>query len=116
MLSSIVIERILDLALAVGLLFSTLPFVVGAAWARQAALGVGFFVVVGFFMLYWLAHNQRIALGWFERLAVHVPLLKRAGSRAIEPLFNGLNVLTNGKRFLSALGWIVLNWGVAVVQ
>lgn len=115
-LSSILIERILDLALAVGLLFSTLPFVVGAVWARQAALGVGLFVVLGFILLYWLAHNQALALEWFERLKTHVPRLESVGGKAIVAFFNGLSVLTDGKRFLSALGWIILNWGVAVVQ
>jgi uncharacterized protein (TIRG00374 family) len=115
-LSSVLIERILDLALAVGLLFSTLPFVVGATWARQAALGVGGFVVLGFLLLYGLAHNQRLAMTWFERLKAHIPFLERFGGRALVAFFSGLNILTDGKRFLRALGWVMLNWGMAVVQ
>ncbi len=44
---SILIERSLDLAFAVGLFMSTLPFVIGLSWARQAAIGIGIVVLVG---------------------------------------------------------------------
>ncbi|MEX2143478.1 MAG: lysylphosphatidylglycerol synthase transmembrane domain-containing protein, partial [Anaerolineales bacterium] len=37
-LSSVVVERIFDLGFAAGLLFATLPFVVGAEWASSAGL------------------------------------------------------------------------------
>jgi len=60
-LSTIVIERILDLSMAVGLLFSTLPFVVGATWAREAAFLVGGMVILGLVVLYILARSRERA-------------------------------------------------------
>jgi uncharacterized membrane protein YbhN (UPF0104 family) len=50
-LSTVVLERALDLLLAAGLLLSTLPFVVGASWARQAAVAAGGLVVLGLAVL-----------------------------------------------------------------
>lgn len=115
-LSTIVIERILDLALAVGLLFSTLPFVVGATWARQAAIFVGGAVISGLAVLYLLARNRERAINLFERLGERWPLLVRLGGKAVAPFFNGLGVLTDGLRFLRAVGWMVVNWLVAMAQ
>jgi uncharacterized protein (TIRG00374 family) len=115
-LSTIVIERILDLSLAVGLLFSTLPFVVGATWAREAALLVGGAVIVGLAVLYLLARNREEALRLFERLGQRWPWIARLGGKAVISFLNGLSVLTDGLRFLSAVGWMVVNWLVAIAQ
>jgi len=115
-ISTIVIERILDLAMAVGLLFSTLPFVVGATWAREAALVVGGAVVLGLVVLYLLARNRERAVSLFERLGKRWPWIVRLGGKAITSFLSGLSVLTDGLRFLRAVGWMVVNWLVAIVQ
>jgi len=115
-LSSILIERTMDLALAVGLLFSTLPFVVGAIWARQAAIGIGGLVLLVFAVLYLLALRREAALRLFDRLAVSWPLVGRLGGRAVPAFFNGLAVLTDGRRFLLATAWMAFNWLIAVGQ
>lgn len=115
-LSTVVIERILDLALAVCLLFSTLPFVVGATWAREAAVFVGSAVLLGFAALYLLARNQEYAVGMFERFGRRWPILVRLGGSTITSLLSGLGVLNDGRRFLRAVAWVLLNWLVAVVQ
>jgi hypothetical protein len=115
-ITTVVVERLLDLAMAAGLLFGTLPFVVGATWAREAAFIVGGGVVLLFGALYFLARGRSQALSLFERLGGRWPLLIRLGGRAIVPFFDGLSVLTDGSRFLKAVGWVVANWLVAVVQ
>jgi hypothetical protein len=114
--SSIIIERALDMVIAVSLLFSTLPFVVGAAWAREAAILVGGIVLLGLAVLYLLARNQAPALRLFERLGQRWPWLARRGGKVVTSFLSGLNVLTDGLRFLSAVGWMLANWLVAVVQ
>ncbi len=115
-LSTIVIERILDLAMAVGLLLSTLPFVVGATWARQASLAVGGAVILGLAVLYILARNRRRAQSLFERLGQRWPWMLRLGGRAVTSFLSGLSVLTDGFRFLRAVGWMIVNWLVAIFQ
>lgn len=115
-LSSILIERSMDIALAVGVLLVSLPFVVGASWARQAALGAGLLVVFVFAALYLLARFRAQALSGFQRLGSRVPLLLRLGGQAAPAFFDGLAVLTNARAFWRASGWMLLNWGIAILQ
>jgi glycosyltransferase 2 family protein len=114
--SSILIERALDMAFATALLLSTLAFVVGGDWARQAAIGVGIVVVVGLVGLFFIARNQEWAMRVFGTLSARWPLLERLGGRALPAFISGLGVLTDGKRFLQAISWMVLNWSLGVLQ
>lgn len=114
--STILLERALDLAFAAGLLLATLPFVVGATWARQAALLAGALVVVGLGLLYLLARFRRQALALFEALSARWPLLQKAGGASLNTFFDGLAVLNDGSRFLQAVGWMALDWVIAISQ
>lgn len=115
-LSSIVIERSLDVAFAVGLLFITLPFVVGANWASQAAIGVGIFILLLFLGLYFLARYRVRALHVFRKIGARWPFLLKLGGKAVPNFLNGLAVLTDTGRFIRAIGWMTLNWGVTIAQ
>ncbi|HEX7976840.1 MAG TPA: lysylphosphatidylglycerol synthase transmembrane domain-containing protein [Anaerolineales bacterium] len=115
-LSSILIERILDLAMAAGLLLSTLPFVVGATWAREAALGAGLIVLAGLLVLYLLARYREWAIARFQQIGARWPFLLRVAGDRLPAFFNGLAVLTDGSRFLRSVAWMLLNWIVAIVQ
>lgn len=114
--SSILIERALDMAFATALLLSTLAFVVGGDWARQAAIGVGIVVAVGLVGLFLIARNRERALQVFGSISSRWPFLKRVGGNALPSFISGLGVLTDGKRFLQAVSWMVLNWSLGVVQ
>jgi uncharacterized protein (TIRG00374 family) len=115
-LSTIVIERILDLAMAAGLLFITLPFVVGASWAAEAALGAAGLVLVGLLVLYLLARYRAWAIRLYEKIGGRWPILLKIGGGRITAFLNGLSVLTDGALFLKAIGWSVTNWLVALAQ
>jgi glycosyltransferase 2 family protein len=113
---SILIERALDLAFAVSLFLGTLPFVIGVNWARQAAIGIGVVVLLGLLMFYVLARNRQPVLAWVETLGERRPVVKKLAGRRVIAFFDGLAILTDGKLFLTALGWEVLNWLVSVLQ
>ncbi len=115
-LPTIVIERVIDLAFAVGLLLATLPFVVEASGARQLAFGSGGVVVVGLVILYLLARYRAQAIGMFNRLGQRWPLLLKLGGHSISSFFDGLAVLTDWRRFLLSVFWILLNWVIAFGQ
>ena len=115
-LSTILIERALDMVMAAALLLSTLPFVVGAANASQTALLTGGVFLAGLFILFLLARNRDRAIALFDQLSSRWPFLRRFGGNAIGAFLNGLAILNDGKLFLSALGWMLLNWGAAVFQ
>ena len=59
-LSSIVVERVFDLAFAAGLLLGTLPLVIGAEWARSGGVVAGAFVLVGFGVLFLMASRPQL--------------------------------------------------------
>jgi hypothetical protein len=67
-------------------------------------------------VLYLLARNQERALSLFERLGRRWPWLARRGGKVITSFISGLSILTDGLRFLYAVGWMLINWLVAVVQ
>jgi uncharacterized protein (TIRG00374 family) len=113
---TIIIERVLDLAFAAGLLLTTLSFVVGAAWAREAALITGAVVLAGLAALYFMARYRETVQGWMDRIFQKVPLLRRLGGEPMKALFDGLAVLTDGRRFLLAVGLMATNWAIALAQ
>lgn len=114
--SSIILERVIDLAFAAGLLFVSIPFVVGADWASEAAIGVAILVFVGFVMLVLLARNRRRGLLLFNGLSEKIPILKKFGSQRVEAFFDGLIVLTDVRRSAQVIGLMTLNWTIGIFQ
>lgn len=121
-LSTIVIERALDVGFAAGLLLITLPLVIGSRGQQNVqvstsiAVSAGILVLLGLVILYVVARNRRRVLSLFEMLAGRFPIIKRLGGTMLPAFFDGLEVLTDGWRFLRALGWLLLNWLVAIAQ
>jgi uncharacterized protein (TIRG00374 family) len=115
-LTSILIERALDVLIAAALLLGTLPFVAGVANARGAALGIGGVVLVGMVGLYLLSRYPDRFMHLFERLTARLGFLSRLGKQVLPGFFSGLAVLTEPGRFIRAGAWFLLNISVAVVQ
>jgi uncharacterized protein (TIRG00374 family) len=114
--STIIIERTMDLAMAAGVLLSTLPFVIGASWARQAALVAVGIVCLGLGALYLMARYRDGVTRQIEKLTVRWSLLQKLASRHLPAFLSGLAVLTDGRLFLRAILWMLLNWVIAVGQ
>ncbi len=114
--SSIIIERVLDLAFAAGLLLFTLPLVVGADWAREAAIIASALVLGGFAALYLLARNRSWAMEKFNLLSSKIPFIGKVGKDRVAAFFDGLTILTEGRRFIIALLWLSLNWAIGILQ
>ncbi len=114
--STILIERALDMTMAAGLLLITLPFVIGASWAHQAAIAVGTVVPLGLIFLYMIARYREWAVNLFARMVVHWPILEKIGVERVANFLAGLAVLTDLSLFLRAVGWALLDWLIAVAQ
>jgi glycosyltransferase 2 family protein len=115
-LSTIIIERILDLAFSAAILLSAVPFVVGAAGAGRMAMLIGALVVAGIICLYVLARKRAWALALFQRLSARWPKLQQLGGNMLDSLFSGLAILTDGWLFVRFLFWMTLNWAMAILQ
>jgi hypothetical protein len=114
--SSILVERALDMACAVSVLVISMAFVVGASWALPTALITGAVVAVGLIFLYVLARNRDWALGMLDKLGKRWPVLLRLGGGILPAFLSGISVLTETSRFLRTVGWMLTNWGMAILQ
>lgn len=115
-LSTIVIERLFDLALAAGLLLATLPLVFGADWARPAALISLGIVLVGLVGLYLLARNRQRWLPGIGRWLNRWPRLAERLLPRLDAVLDGLGALTDLRQFSAALAWMLVSWALAVVE
>lgn len=114
--STILIERAFDVGISASLLLIAVPFVVDASWAGQAALLSAVVVLLGLGLLYIMARNRDRLLVWYAAISQRFAVLQKIGSHHIAAFLSGLEVLTDGKRFLKAIFWASLNWGMALVQ
>ena len=113
-LSSVVVERVIDLSVIVGMLAAFLPLVAGLAWARNSALlalGVSGGALLGLTVV----TRYRV---WAMRWAAWG--LRRATRFNTAPLearlsafLEGLAVLQDGRRSLGAAFWSAVAWSTA---
>jgi glycosyltransferase 2 family protein len=115
-LSSIVIERTLDLGMAAGILLLTLPFVIGAEWAKEGSLVAAIIVMTGLIILFFLAQKREMVENRFQSLANRWHVFSRIGGNVIPSFLSGLAVLTNGRRFVKVLIWMGFNWCITIFQ
>ena len=113
---TIVIERAVDLAYSAAILLIALPFVVGAEGAGQIGVIIGAVVLIGLVVLYLIARNREWAINLFFKLSQRWPVLQKTGGSFIEPLFDGLAVLTDGWLFARFLFWMTVNWCLAILS
>jgi uncharacterized protein (TIRG00374 family) len=109
-LSSIVIERVFDLGFAAGLLFATFPLVVGADWARSAAIIALLIVVIGFVTLFVMARCPELFTRFVERTSRSLPKLSHWLRDKLASFLEGLSALKSVNRFLSVTFWMLLTW------
>lgn len=109
-LSSIVVERVFDLGIAAGLLFATFPLVVGADWARSAAIITLIIVVVGLVMLFVMARRPELFTRLVERITSPAPKSSHWLKDKLASFLEGLSALKDAGRFLRVAFWMLLTW------
>lgn len=115
-LSSIIIERILDLMLAVALFLGTLPLVTSARQDYLPVATIGGVVVVGLGLLYLAARYPHRILRFSNYLAEKWSFFNKIIAPAVPSTLDGLGILTDGSQFLSAFFWVSLNWLIGIGQ
>jgi uncharacterized protein (TIRG00374 family) len=111
-LSTIVIERLYDMILAVGLMLVLLPLVSGAAWAARAAWIGGAAVAVALACV-WFALRRPEAV---EGIVGRLPGPRQAWRRLWGSFRDGLAVLRTPRRMLLSFAWMVLSWALAILE
>jgi uncharacterized protein (TIRG00374 family) len=109
-LSSIVVERILDMAFGVSILLIALPFVINVPWGRTAAQTTGIIVVIGLVVLYLMGRFPQTVMAIFTSLTSRIAFANRLGNRLLPRLLDGLAVFRDWKRFVRVVAWMASNW------
>ena len=109
-ISSVAVERLIDLCLLVGMAAAFLPLVLGLDWAQRAVFVFFGVAAISFGGLFFLARSRDLAFK-----LVHV-VFGRFGSlgtmieRRVDELIDGLSVLRDPRRFVTAMLWSGLAW------
>jgi hypothetical protein len=112
-LGSIVVERMMDVSIAVFSIVLTIPLFAPPVWATRVALAVGLGVVVLIVALLVLGRTSATWMRWLTRLP------KPTGERLNEMagrFLVGLREARKGGRVPRALAWLLLGWACAWVQ
>ena len=115
-LSTIVIERAFDIAMAAILLLITLPLVIGLAWVKTVAVTALFLVVIGLFGLFLIARYKKNVSSWIEKISHRWGFVEKYIFPQMNKLLDGLSTLTQPVQFLLSLFWIALSWAMWVVM
>lgn len=111
-LSSIVVERLYDMILAVGLMLVLLPLASGAVWAVRAAWFGAAAVAVALALL-WFALKRPQSV---ESLLSRLPGSTAAWQRLWGSFRDGLAALQTPRRLLLSFAWMVVSWALALAE
>jgi hypothetical protein len=115
-LSTIIIERAYDVAVAAGLLLATLPFVLGLDAGQTIASLVMVLVSLVLVSLFLLArYRQRLILK-LEAYGATRPLFRDRILRRVKSLLEGLGALSRLDQFLLSVFYILIAWLFGSVQ
>ncbi|MEE8392321.1 MAG: lysylphosphatidylglycerol synthase transmembrane domain-containing protein [Anaerolineae bacterium] len=119
-LSTIVVERVLDMLTVMALLAMLIPFVSGAGSAVSAGLIAGAAALVALAVLILLAFRPdwgrwavRRMMGWVSKLGLNLNSARWV--QALDGLFEGLAPLRSGRRGVALLVWSVVTWAGVVI-
>lgn len=114
-LSTVVVERVLDMLTVVALLALTVPFVGDAGWMLEAGLlgaGAG---LAAMGLLVVLAIRPRWGRGAVDRALARLPWVDRERwSTWFDGMLDGLAALRSPDRAAAIIGWSVATWGLTL--
>lgn len=114
-LSTVVVERVLDMLMVVLLLAVTLPFVGEAGWTRKAGLLGGVTGLAALALLLSLAVRPERGKQVVARLLGQLPWIDRGRWLGVTgDLLEGLAALGSSRGLAALLGWSVITWLLTV--
>jgi glycosyltransferase 2 family protein len=114
-LSTIVVERSYDIAIAASLLLLVLPQVLRLEWARPVAILLLAVIVAGLVALYLAARYRAWLEGRLAAWSARIHLI-RWFLPAVHSLLDGFSVLTRFRYFALSFGLLALSWGLAIFR
>ncbi|MBI4771248.1 MAG: flippase-like domain-containing protein [Chloroflexi bacterium] len=109
-LSSVVVERLIDVAVSLTGLLAALPFALAADWAPRVAWLAGGVALVLFVGLYLAARFRPWIVARLARVLARLPARLRGLARMADSFLRGLEVLRDPRRLAGAAFWSTLAW------
>jgi uncharacterized protein (TIRG00374 family) len=111
-LSTIFVERMLDVFIAFSILVALLPTAAGLPEARRTGLILASILVAGAIVVWFLLRDST----WIQRLFARLPGDASRWEVFWQRIQRGLMVLREPSRFLRSLSWLGLSWFLAGIQ
>lgn len=115
-ISTIILERAYDVAIAAGLLLATLPLVLGLDSGQTIASVVMTLVILVLIFLFLMARYRQRIIKKFDSYGETRLFFRERISRRIESLLDGLGALSRVDQFLLSVVYILLAWFSGTVQ
>ena len=109
-LSTVVVERALDLAIAAGMFLSTLPLALQMEWLKPVAVISLLIVIIALIVLFVMANNRNTVHHWVTQKGEKSPLIQKYVLPGLDSLLNGFSILTKPGQFVLSLFWLGLCW------
>ena len=109
-LSTVVVERSLDLVIAAGMFLSTLPLALPMEWLKPIAVISLLIVIVALIVLFIMANNRNNVHRWVTQKGEKSHLIQKYVLPGLDSLLNGFSILTKPGQFILSLLWIGLCW------
>ncbi len=114
-LSTVVVERVLDMVMVVGILAAVAPFVGGAGAAVRAGILAGILALAAIALLVTLAFRPQWGRRAVRRALGLIPRLDgERWAAALDGLFTGLAPLRSGRQGAALLAWSAITWAWVV--
>lgn len=115
-LSTIMLERLIDVAFAAGLLLATIPFVLSLTWARSLGVAALMIVFAGLILLFILAQSSNRWRPWIGKKLARFSRFSQTVLPWLDSLLDGFGILSNPTQFFLAVGSMCLSWVLAVAE
>jgi hypothetical protein len=115
-LSSILVERILDVFLAAVFVLSMLPRIFSTGYDPRLIVIALVFALVGISALFLMARFRGAIGGWLGRWGMKANFIRKWVAPKADQLLNGLAVFDRPLVFLLAFSSLTLSWGLAFLM
>lgn len=115
-LSTIVVERSVDLLFAAGLLLATLPLALEMAWARPLALLLLVLIVAALLIVFFAAQRRAWVEERIQHFAGRSGFIRRWILPQVHNVLSGFSVLTRPEFFLGGLALLGSSWLIAIFR
>jgi len=111
-LSSVVIERAIDLCVTALLFLTTIGRAVALDWIVPVAITILAVVLVVFIMLFWAIKKRESVEKWCDVREGKSEFFRKYISKNLKAILNGADIIQKPAYFLRAVFWILVCWSL----